>query len=71
MCAAFEPGNLGFTFHTYIIGEILSYSRVFCLQGIETSLNKLKSQREMYDLDTNLLTSQGAAVRYQEGWDEN
>lgn len=27
--SAFEPGNLGFTSHTYIIDEILAYSGVF------------------------------------------
>lgn len=33
---AFEPGNIGFIFHTLVAGEILTYSRFFCLQGTET-----------------------------------
>lgn len=62
--SAFEQKKSGFHIsHTHITGEILAYSRIFCLQGTETVLNKLKPHREMSDLESRTLQSQGQQGR--------
>lgn len=41
----------------------MAYSRIFCLQGTETHLNKLQAQSEIYDLET--IPAQGRSQERQ------